>query len=399
MKRGSVRLAVAVAVCALVLEFSVAAVGQTEKVLHWFGGGSDGANPYGNLVVLRGTLYGATQLGGANGYGTVFALNSRTGDERVIYSFCAQPNCVDGKFPAAGAIDVNGTLYGTTYYGGSKGDGVVFAIDARTGAESVLYTFCGRRNCTDGANPAAGLVNVNGILYGTTNSGGTNCTGAGGCGVAFAIDPKTGTETVLHSFGNGTDAIFADASLIDVEGVLFGTSLGGGAYGVGTVYELDPNTGAETVLYSFCTQTDCPDGESPNASLIAANGTLYGTTEFGGAYGDGTVFALDPGTLAETVVHSFGNGADGFDPDASLISAKGTLYGTTVTGGSNNMGSVFAIRIRTGAESVLYSFCSKSHCTDGSGPSAGLLEVEGTLYGLTGTGGKVNGGTLFSLTR
>ena len=138
---------------------------------------------------------------------------------------------------------------------------------------------------------------MTGILYGTTYVGGGTGCGGYGCGTVFSLDPSTGTETVLHSFGNGTDGANPSASLIDVKGTLYGTtSTGGGTgchgYGCGTVFSLDPSTGAETVLYSFCCRRNCTDGANPYASLTAVNGKFYGTTESGGAYGYGTVFVL-----------------------------------------------------------------------------------------------------------
>ena len=260
-------------------------------------------------------------------------------------------------------IDVQGTLYGTTRFGGNDncnegyGCGVVFAFDPSTGAEKTLYTFCSQQNCADGAYPVAGLINVNGTLYGTTSTGGADFGG----GTVFAIDPNTGAETVLYSFcsqANCADGQQPDASLIEVKGMLYGTTYFGGAnvkcvddtYGCGTVFSVNPATGAETALYSFCSQTNCSDGAQPVASLVDAKGALYGTTTFGGvrcpdnSLGCGTVFALDLETSAETVVYSFrGNGAhDGSYPAAGLIRAKGKLYGTTADGGSG-YGTVFAL--------------------------------------------------------
>lgn len=271
----------------------------TEKVVYSFGGtADDGTNPVAGLVDMKGTLYSTAPYGGAYGYGTVFAVDRKMGTETTLYSFCSQQNCADGQGPIAGLIDANGTLYGTTTGGGvmtgpcGAGCGTVFSLNPNTGAETVLYAFCQQQNCTDGQGPNAGVINVSGILYGTTNAGGKY-----NYGTVFSLDPSTGAESVLHSFGKRADGTRPDASLIDVNGTLYGTTsegsgFGCGGSGCGTVYALNPSTGAESVIYSFCQQKNCSDGASPFGSLIHVNGTFYGTTDTGGSYGGGTVFAL-----------------------------------------------------------------------------------------------------------
>ncbi len=332
--------------------------------------------------------------------------------EKVLHSFCTQPNCTDGQAPDASLIDVNGTLYGTTVYGGSVphcanyydiGCGTVYALDRSTGVETALYSFCSRQNCTDGYEPLGSLIYVNGILYGTTGYGGAgNCRtqDGSGCGVVFALDPNTGTETVLHVFGSGADGQNPSAGLINVKGTLYGTTLYGGAYGDGTVFAVNRKTGVENVVYSFCSGRGypCADGTNPVTSLIYMNGTLYGTTAGGGTgcqeYGCGTVFALDPNTGVETVLHSFSGRTDGDGPEANLVEANGVLYGTTWGGGDYGLGTVFALDLSTTTESVLHSFGGGM---DGSSPEAGLIDVNGVLYGTTPFGG-INGlGTVFAL--
>jgi uncharacterized repeat protein (TIGR03803 family) len=293
------------------------------------------------------------------------------------------------------------------------------AAEAATYTEKVLYSFCSQQKCTDGSVPYAGVINVGGMLYGTTADGGVGgCTG--GCGTVFSLDPSTGTETVLYSFAGGTDGEFPRAGLTDVKGMLYGTTSWGGnsnsacyTEGCGTVFSFDLKTGKETVVYSFCSQENCADGQTPEAGLIDVEGVLYGTTGLGGVNGAaehggalectgsncGTAFSLDLGTGAETVLHSFAGGTDGAYPDGSLIDVKGTLYGTTETGGTITGGTVFSIDLGSGAETVLYSFCSRSNCSDGQFPLAGLIDVRGTLYGTTEVGGTGCGcGTVFSVT-
>ena len=365
------------------------------KVLHSFGRGTDGTNPFAGLVDVNGELYGTTTSGGSSNYGTVYKL-SLTGRGRVLYGFKGAP---DGAAPYAGLIDVNGTLYGTTTYdGGSSGSGTVFSITA-TGSEKVLHSFGG--GSADGTEPFAGLVAVHGTLYGTTYYGGSEGCGGFGCGVVYTIS-TSGLEKVLHRFGYGPDGTYPWADLIDVNGTLYGTTYGGGSFGNGTVYKMSAS-GRGRVLYSF---KPYPDGNDPAAALINVNGTLYGTTEYGGIFNGGTVYTIST-TGVETVLHSFAGpyGTDGRYPAAGLVDMNGTLYGTTTCGGvfgtvhcsggfSGTGGTVFSIST-SGKERVLHSFAGGG---DGDNPGAGLIDVNGTLYGTTIGGGAHGDGTVFALT-
>jgi uncharacterized repeat protein (TIGR03803 family) len=304
--------------CAFVLPVSAAdAATYREKVLYSFNL-KDGMSPQAAPVGVNGLLYGTTEGGGYGQGGAVFVLNPATGAETVFYPICLLKNCADGAYPTAAVINVNGTLYGTTSRGGAgsscdEGCGTVFSLDH--GAETVLHSF--ENDGADGNIPLAGVINVNGTLYGTTEFGCTGC-GGDGCGTVFALDPNTGVETVLYSFCSRADCAegaYPTGSLIAVNGTLYGTAPNGGigpceglAKGCGTVFSLNPNTGVETVIYSFCSQQNCADGASPTTSLIAANGKLYGTTYKGGAnticgspIGRGAVFSLDLNSGAERV--------------------------------------------------------------------------------------------------
>jgi len=355
------------------------------------------------------------------GAGVVEVPPATAASEKVLYSFCIQTNCRDGANPAASLINLNGTLYGTTYAGGARNGGTLFAIDPATGGEIVLHSF-GKGK--DGRAPKASLINMDGMLYGTTNRGGTRDRGT-----VFAFDPDTGVETVLYSFCSQdrcADGQYPDGNAIYLNGKLYSTTEKGGyslptltsleschGSGCGTVFSFDPSTSAETVLYSFCGQHKCEDGEFPSAGLFAASGTLYGTTYEGGIGGSGcgnptgcgTVFSLDLGTGAETVLHNFkSNGHDGFSPQASLIDLNGELYGTTLYGGDYHEGTVFSLDPQTGVETVVYSFCAQDFCPDGASPAANLLDANGTLYGTTYRGGTASDacnsnicGTVFSI--
>jgi uncharacterized repeat protein (TIGR03803 family) len=348
-------------------------------VLHSFAGGSDGANPTAELTEVNGILYGTTYYGGASNDGTVFKITT-SGAESVLYSFAGGS---DGSAPFGGLTTVNGVLYGTTYAGGANKGGTVFKITT-SGAETVLHSF-GAGN--DGSSPLAGLTNVNGVLYGTTFAGG----GSGFAGTVFEIN-TSGEITILHRFGGANDGFFPRAGLTDVDGVLYGTTLEGGANrNKGTVFKIT-TSGAESVLYGF---KGGSDGRQPEAGLTNVSGVLYGTT-YSGGYADrddGTVFKITT-SGAFTVLHSFGGGNDGRGPLAGLTNVNGVLYGTTYSGGVHyNTGTVFKITT-SGTKSAVYRFVGGS---DGAQPEATLTYVNGVLYGTTNNGGANNSGTVFSL--
>jgi len=376
----------------------------TLNTLYSFTGGADGGLPVAGLIYQGGFLYGTTKGGGnsgcpnagASGCGTLFKVDPTTGAETVVYSFTGG---ADGGNPEAGLIYEGGLLYGTTPVGGaSLTAGTVFKVDPTTGAETVVYSFTGG---ADGGQPQAGVIYQGGFLYGTTRNGGTGTRCPSGCGTVFRIDATTGGETVLYSFSTGSKHGYGPyAGLTYQCGSLYGTTVGGGAINVGTIFKVNLSTGAETVLLSFTAS----NGAYPFAGLLYHDGSLYGTTVSGGSgcagtgsCGSGTVFkvALRP-RGGQTVLHSFSGGADGGQPYAGLIYQGGFLYGTTKEqGGASGYGTVFRIDPVTGAQTVLHSF---SGGADGAYPSAGLIYEGGVLYGTTTEGGASNSGTVFSLT-
>ena len=306
-------------------------------------------------------------------------------------------------FPYAGLIfDAAGNLYGTTQQSGSSYYGKVFELTPNADSswkESVLHSF----DRTDGSSPYAGLVfDSAGNLYGATYDG------AGGYGTVFELTPDghgSWTESVLHSFtDDGVDGMYPFARVIfDSAGNLYGTTGGGGAYYMGTVFELTPNgdgSWKESVLHSF--NRDGKDGIFPMDRLIFdSSGNLYGTTERGGARNSGTVFELTPnkdGSWTESVLHSFkSTGTGGEHPYAGVIfDSAGSLYGTT-SGGAYNYGTVFKLKPSANGrwtETVLHSF--KDH--PGAIPYCELIfDGQGTLYGTTSGDGTTTFGSVFEI--
>jgi uncharacterized repeat protein (TIGR03803 family) len=399
--RPCLRAANTVLVLASLLLSAVAVAQSTPAptltTLYSFSGGADGALPQGGPLVRDGkhNLYGTASLGGSGGLWVVFKLD-KNGKETVLHAFTGTNG--DGSFPGSGLYrDTVGNLYGTTTQGGnSSGQGIVFKVGP-TGKERIMYSFSG----SDGGFASAGLVrDAGGNLYGATAGG-----GSAGVGTVFRLG-KTGKETVLHNFtGSGGDGSYPNdfGYLVrDAKGNLYGTAAGGGNLtcnppsGCGIVFKLD-KTGKETVIYSF---TSAAGG--PNAGLVRDTaGNFYGTT-----FGDcknyfGTVFKLDT-KGNETVLYAFSGGNDGACPlDNLVLDAAGNIYGVTPYGGASGFGTsgygtVFKLD-KTGAESVLYSFTGGS---DGASPSGGLiLDKAGTLYGTTVLGGSGGAGTVFKVTR
>lgn len=301
----------------------------SEKVLHAFGNAGDGAIPTARLRYFKGALYGTTSQGGDATFGTVFRITP-SGAEKMLYSF---KSVNDGEDPWAGLTDVNGLLYGTTVFGGSHYEGTVFTITT-SGLERVIYSFKGQRS--DGHHPIGDLIDVDGILYGTTRGGGSGC--YGGCGTVYSIT-TSGAEKVLYSFkgGNAADGSEPLSSLTYLNGMFYGTTYKGGSYDRGTVFTIT-TTGTENVLYNF---KGGSDGEWPWAGLIDVNGKLYGTTQAGGEDNDGTVFKITP-SGSETVIHRF-DGTEGDAVRAGLTYVNGVLYGTTQLGGASGYGTVFSL--------------------------------------------------------
>lgn len=408
----------------ILMAMSVAAHCQTETVLHSFGGSTgDGYGPAGGaLADASGNLFGTTANGSTTlcdlaevyGCGIVYELvkSSNVYTERILYSFGSSSSTTDGATPFAGLImDAAGNLYGTTTYGGSPncilglgidGCGTVFELAKSSAgyAETLLYTFTGEG---DGAYPYAGLtLDSAGNLYGTTHDG-----GACGLGTVFELLKSSGgyTEQVLHSFGcTATDGWYPYAGVImDSAGNLYGTAESAGdstacdGFGCGIVFELINSNGDynEKLLYSF-TGTD---GQEPSGDLIFdSSGNLYGTTQEGGEYGDGTVFELmnSGDSYTERVLYSFkgpGND-DGQNPVPGVVmDASGNLYGTTRLGGVDcvpqGCGIVFELLNSSGTytEKILHKFGAVG---DGENPAAPLvMDNAGNLYSTTDSGGGI----------
>jgi uncharacterized repeat protein (TIGR03803 family) len=368
--------------------------GWSHSVVYEFRGES-GSHPQGGLLDVAGTLYGTTYSGGEYKQGTVYAL-SPSGTHTVLHSFGGSAS--DGSHPLSRLIDVDGTLYGTSEYGGASGAGTVYSVSP-SGSEKVLYDFKGGTG-GDGSRPMSGLIDVNGTLYGTTVAGGDLYCGSvfgPGCGTVYSIT-TSGSETVLYRFGTDPDGALPFAGLLNVNGTLYGTTSNGGDFGAGTVFSVS-TSGSEKVLYRFEGGTD---GAQPSTNLIDVKGKLYGTTTYGGGTGcNGGVGQLGCGVVysistkgTEKVLHRFcvDSDSDAANPGGGvLIDEHGTLFGTAsgngiCADGQVGPGTIYSVTT-AGAESLLYVFTMKS-AASGLQPTSGVTDVNGVLYGETFWGGR-----------
>jgi uncharacterized repeat protein (TIGR03803 family) len=336
----------------------------------------------------------------------VFGGSALAATEKTLYAFTGGN---DGSLPNSGLTpDRSGNLYGSTFFGGSTGYGVVYKLSRTSGGwqQTVLYTFQGGPQ--DGANPNHELaIDAAGNIYGTAISGGS------GHGVLFQLTPSAGgwTETVLHNFGvvNGSSETPSSGVIIDKKGNLYGETSGGGSSGNGTIYELKHTSAGwkYTLLYSFAGGND---GTYPSGGLtFDANGNLYGTTTSGGGAANiGTVFELargNNGTWTESVLHGFQDTADGVNPEAPVIfDSSGNLYGTTVYGGDTSCaggygcGEVFELSPSGNGAWTKTTIHAFTDTPDGHAPMAGLtFDSAGNLFGTTSNGGSSGTGALFEL--
>ena len=308
-------------------------------VLYAFKGGSDGSLPM-DLIYHAGLFYGTTYYGGQagcgnNGCGTVFSLDATTLKEEILYKF-PDPGNGNPAIPG-GLIYQDGTLYGTAEFGGRFGTGSVFAINLQSGKDKTIYSF---KDGADGGAPRPTLLSQGGLLYGMTEAGGADCPpGENGCGVVFAVNPKNGAETVLHAFKPGAGGYIPYSNLVFHDGLIYGSTIYGGHHrcgqgGCGTIFSVDPTTGAENVVYTFLSK------HQHVAGLTARGHDLYMTngrpTNRRNHMYEGQLSRLNFNSGKRSTFYTFengDNGADGADPEAALVFAHGVFYGSTQLGG------------------------------------------------------------------
>jgi len=361
----------------------------------------------------------------------------------VIKNLCYSGTSCTGSGGTAGGQgiipDGSGNYFGLTSGGGVYGHGQAFKLKKGSGGTYSyvpIYDFCPSSGCADGSIPTGKLIiDTNGNLYGVTAYGGSCSPDANGCGTIFELSPSgVGTTynlTTLYTFcstgstcGDGRNPegeltyVGDPSSAYDGSSTLFGVTTVGGANTKGTVFKLTGvgGTPSESVIYDFCPSSGCADGATPKSLIADGSGNLFGNTALGGADGDGdgtnngVVFELSPsgGSYTQTVLWTFcatTGCTDGITPNNQLvISNTGKLFGTTTWGGANGYGTVFRVTPNgtSSTESVRYSFCSTggAACTDGANPDGGIvMDSNGDFIGVTPFGGNrfLPGGTIFKL--
>ena len=368
--------------------FKVNPDGSAYRILRNFSrSGGDGYNPWGSVTEGHdGVLYGTTADGGSWTNGTVYTLKKDGSGYSVLKHFSTYD--ADGRSPRAGLTEgADSALYGTTELGGSSGAGTVFKLGKDGNGYTILHHFDG----SDGRNPRGGLLSTSdGTLYGTTFGGGSN-----NSGVVFRLNNDAGSFAVLHYFSNGAgDGRYPSAALIEGrDGALYGTAEAGGSGGYGIVFKLSEDGSLYSILHHFNTVSG--DGQYPLAPLVeGSDDALYGTTDSGGKYNAGTVFRLNKDGTGYLILLHFGAAAgDGRQPDGALVeSPDGALYGTTYGGGANYNGTIFKLGKNGTGYNTVHSFSAR----EGIGPMASLVKGRnGALYGTAVGGGDLGFGTIF----
>jgi uncharacterized repeat protein (TIGR03803 family) len=321
---------------------------------------SDGAQPGGGLVLSGNTLYGTAYFGGTNGTGTVFALNTDGTAFATLHSFTGPVNStnIDGANPSADLLLSSNTLYGTCYRGGSNDSGTVFALNTDGTSFRVLHSFPAYSAAPDYTNSEGGGLFSGLVLSGNTLYGAASFGGSPGHGTVFALNTDGTSFRVLHSFTASSDGVHPSQLLLSGN-ILYGTAQGGSS-GNGTLFALNTDGTGFTNLHSFTSTAAATlggagtnsDGAYPVGGLLLSGNTLYGTANFGGSSGSGTVFSVNLDGTAFTTVYSFTatpppNAAndDGANPAAGLVLSRNILYGTAYWGGSFGAGTIFSISL------------------------------------------------------
>ena len=350
--------------------------GGTLTVLRSLLSTNDGSSPRGSLAKgTDGNYYGMTYIGGSNFFGTLFKITA-AGTFTVLSNF---NGAAQGNAPYESLLKGNDSAYyGTASTGGVYNYGTIFKIC--DGTVSVLRSF---NRTVDGAAPKGSLIKgTDNNFYGTTSDG-----GASSGGTIFKITTG-GTYTVLKNLSSAVDGSIPLGSLVQaIDGNLYGTTSAGGTGGAGTIFKIT-TAGVYTVLRNLVSTTD---GANPQGSLVqGTDGSLYGMT-----YSNGRIFKITTAGVF-TALHTLASATEGSYPAGSLVlSTDGKFYGTTSGGGTSNAGTIFKVTT-TGTVTVMRQLIA---ATDGSVPKGNLLiGNDGNFYGTTSTGGTNNVGTIFKIT-
>ncbi len=355
------------------------------NVLRVFNPSAEGNAPQAELT--QGTdfrFYGVNSVSGPQGSGSVFSLNGDGSGFSVLNTFGAGAS--NGIRPIGGLLQAgDGNFYGTTYDGGVNALGTLFRITPG-GVATNLFSF----NSGDpGSNPAGTLIEgIDGFLYGTAQLGGPD-----NFGTVFRADPATGAVATVSDFLGGIDGLYPQSDLVlAYDGNFYGTTNRGGTSDAGTIFRVNP-AGVRTVIYSF---TGNQDGRDPQRGLtLGRDGFLYGLTVSAGASNGGTIFRVSTSGVVTTLAGFLPQLGSPYSPLGRLTQGSdGNFYGTTNLGGDFNAGTIFASSA-TGGLTTVYSFTGVG--SDGGYPIAGLVQgADGKFYG-TAAGLNGQNSTIFQL--
>jgi len=353
------------------------------NVVHTFGSYlGDARYPNSRLAISGSTVYGSGLSGGVNNAGAVFRGNLDGSGFSTVATF--PPDGSMWFHLYSGVLLSGSTLYGTATEGGSNpANGVIYRVNTDGSNFSVMHNFTGG---ADGANPSGPLIQAGSKLYGTAPTGGINM------GIIYQIDPSGAGYSVLRAF-NGSEG--APGALMASGSTLYGLT---GTNGGGSIFKMNTNGSGFTTLYTFGATPG--DGRHPAGPLLQDGATLYGMTYDGGSGSEGTIYKINTDGSGYSKIHDFayGNPDNGARPIGSLVRSGTTLYGTTSLGGSMGEGTLFQVQTDGSGFQVLHSFppVPVGEGTSGSVPNGELILVNSTLYGTTYTGGSTQLGVLYS---
>ncbi|HEY3761027.1 MAG TPA: choice-of-anchor tandem repeat GloVer-containing protein [Verrucomicrobiae bacterium] len=329
--------------------------------LYSFTGGTDGGQIYSSLVLWGTTLFGTSIFGGASNSGCIFSIQTNGTQLYNIHSFGDDffDTNIDGTYPNGGLQMVGNTLYGTCGGGGTEDWGNVFSCNTN----GLLFEFTNllNFNLTNGQYPA-GVIVSGSTIYGISSDGGTNSSGDySGYGCIFSMKTDGSLYSNLYDFTSAiytnptnSDGAFPGCAPTLVGNTLYGTTTYGGNFANGTIFKINTDGSAFTVLHYFSATNGIADtnidGDKPESTLLYWDNALFGTTSRGGKFGNGTLFKINLDGSGFTTLHTFSStnnasmtNSDGADPLGNLIVASNTLYGTTSMGGTNADGTIYAV--------------------------------------------------------
>jgi len=379
---------------ALMLAVSEAGAVAFDRTYGFAGQPNDGSFPaYGSLTASGSTLFGVTETGGTSNSGTLFMIGTNLAKPKVIHNFGginilnSAGNPQDGAFPFGTPLLIGKNLYGTTSAGGTNHLGIIYMVGTNGTGFTVLHHF---NPVNDGFQPYGSLVQLGSTLYGMTTQGGTN---GASLGTIYSISTNGGNYTNLYNFSPGGAP---EGSLLVLGTDLYGMTITGGSNNTGNVFVFHTDGSGYHDLHSFTGEAE--DGASPYGSLVASGTTLFGMTSAGGSNNVGTVFAMNTDGSGFQILHHFDTSVN-WKPYGDLTLSGNTLYGMTSDGAvSVGLGSIFQISTDGTGFTVLHGFSFPGTLTDGSTPYGSMTLVGKELYGMTTQGGSShNAGMIFAL--